>query len=141
MIAGEFDGLGQPILRAGFLIPRFGISGLIDFLVDTGASHTCLHPDDGARIQIPFDELQNPDDVIGIGGTGSYYSETATVLLYDAERSHRFEVTLSIAKPQPPTRDNPNPVVNEIPSLLGRDVLNRLRIDYHHPANRLHFYP
>ena len=141
MIVGEFDDWGQPILRARLLIPRLRISGPVNFLIDTGASKTCLHPYAGRRIQIPFDELLDPQDAVGIGGTGSYYSEAAAVLLYDGELSHRFDVSLLIAKPEPPTRSNPNPVVNGLPSLLGRDVLNRLRIDYDYPAGCLHFFP
>ena len=141
MIAGQFDAWGRPILRARLLIPRLGVSGHVNFLVDTGASNTSLHPSAGRRVQIPFDELRDQSDRIGIGGSLSYCHESASVLLRDGERDHIFDITLSIARPQTPTSSNPRPVVNLLPSLLGRDVLNRLRIDYDYPAGRLRFFP
>ena len=141
MIVGRFDDWGRPILPARLLIPRFGIRGRVTFLVDTGATETCLHPHAGRRIQIPFDELRAPQSSIGIGGSQPYYQEPAVVILTDSDGEHRFAIILSIAKPKPITPTNPDPIINRIPSLLGRDVLNRLRIDYYHPAARLHFYP
>ena len=140
MIAGRFDDHGWPILRARLLIPRLGINGHVNFLVDTGTSGTCLHPHAGRRVQIPFDELRTPMDRVGIGGSLPYYHEPASVLLHDGEREHAFDITLSIASPQLPTPSNPRPVVNRLPSLLGRDVLNRLRMDYDYPAGRLHLF-
>ena len=141
MIDGRFDDWGRPILSARLLIPRFDISRLVNFLADTGAVNTCLHPNDGRNMPIPFDELHNPSSAIGIGGRQAYYHEPALVVLTDSDGEHRFPITLSIAKPQPITPSNPRPIINRIPSLLGRDVLNRLRIDYNHPAGILHFYP
>ena len=141
MIIGQFDDWGGPILRAGLLIPRFGISRQVNFLVDTGAINTCLHPNDGQYIHIPFDELRAPQSSIGIGGSQPYYQEPAVIILTDSDGEHRFPIILSIAKPQSITPSDPDPIINRIPSLLGRDVLNRLRIDYHYPAARLHFYP
>ena len=141
MIDGRFDDWGRPILRARLLIPRFDISRLVNFLADTGAVNTCLHPNDGRHIQIPFDELRDPHSAIGIGGSQPYYREPALVILTDSGGECKFLITLSIARPQLPTPSNPRPVVNLLPSLLGRDVLNRLRIDYDHPGGRLRFFP
>ena len=141
MIAGRFDDWGRPILRARLLIPRFDIRGQVNFLVDTGAHQTCLHPHAGRHIQIPFDELRAPHSAIGIGGSQPYYQEPAAVILTDSDGECRFHITLSIARPQLPNSSDPDPIINRIPSLLGRDVLNRLRIDYDYPAARLRFFP
>lgn len=141
MIAGRFDAYGEPFFRARLVIPRLGIDREIDFLVDTGADCTCLHPADGIRIQLPFGELGTRSLFAGVGGSYPYYQEIAFIVFAGGERNYAFDITLSIARPQPPTPSNPRPVVNLLPSLLGRDVLNRLRIDYDYPAGRLRFFP
>ena len=141
MIVGRFDAGGRPILRARLRVPRFNVDDGVNFLVDTGADNTCLHPRDAARIGFPFAELRDSFDMAGVGGSQSYYREPALVILNDSDGDRTFDITLSIASPQLPTPSNPRPVVNLLPSLLGRDVLNRLRIDYDYPAARLRFFP
>lgn len=140
MIAGRFGTHGEPFSRARLVIPRLGIDQEIDFLVDTGADDTCLHPADGIRIQFPFQELDMPSLSAGVGGSYPYYREIAFIVLADSDGNHAFDITLAIARPQLPTPSNPRPVVNRLPSLLGRDVLNRLRMDYDHPAGRLQLF-
>ena len=141
MIIGRFDARGRPILRARLRVPRFNVDDEVNFLVDTGAVNTCLHPLDAEFIGFPFDELHDPFTMVGVGGSQSYYRELAQVIVNDSNGDRTFDITLSIAKPQTPTPSNPRPVVNLIPSLLGRDVLNRLRIDYDYPAGRLRCFP
>lgn len=141
MIIGRFDARGRPILRARLLVARFAVDDEVNFLVDTGARSTCLHSRDAEFIGFPFDELRDPFSIAGVGGSQSYYREPALVVVNDSGVDRTFDITLSIARPQPPTASNPRPVVNLLPSLLGRDVLNRLRIDYDHPGGRLRFFP
>ena len=140
MIAGGFDARERPILRARLLVPRFGIDDEVSFMVDTGAVSTCLHPFDAELIGFPFDELIAPFDMVGVGGNSRYYREPALLLLAGTLGDLTFDLTISIAKPQSPSTSNPRPVVNRLPSLLGRDVLNRLRMDYDFPAGRLEFF-
>ena len=141
MIVGRFDAGGRPILRARLRVPRFNVDDEVNFLVDTGSVNTCLHPRDAERIGFRFDELRDPFSIAGVGGRQSYYREPALVVVNDSGVDRTFDITLYIARPQPPTASNPRPVVNLLPSLLGRDVLNRLRIDYDHPGGRLRFFP
>lgn len=140
MTAGWFDAQERPRVRARLLIPRFGVSGRIDFLVDTGATVTTLHPDDGRRIGCPFDELRDQRNMGGVGGSNQYFQEPAVVVLYGRASTHTFEIEMLVSKPQPPSASNPSPVVNRLPSLLGRDVLNRMRMDYDFPTGRLHLF-
>ena len=140
MIAGGFDARGRPILRTRLLVPRFGIDDAVNFLVDTGAAGTSLHPFDAGLVGLPFDELREPFDLVGVGGRSAYYREPALIALAGSRGDHIFSITLTIAKPEPPSASNPRPVVNRLPSLLGRDVLNRMRMDYDFPAQRLRFY-
>ena len=46
MIVGRFE-CGRPFLRGDVLVPRFEVQAGVNFLVDTGADVTCLHPKNG----------------------------------------------------------------------------------------------
>ena len=78
-----------------------------------------------------------------MGGSYPYYREYAFVVFSesDSNRVRAFDIILAVARPEIPTPSNPRPVVNRLPSLLGRDVLNRLRMDYDFPAGRLQLFP
>ncbi len=141
MIVGWFDARERPRVRARLIIPRLGVSGRIDFLVDTGATVTSLHPDDGRRIGCPFDELRDPRNMVGVGGSNQYFREPAIVVLYRGSGVRTLDIELLVSKPQPTSVSDPRPVVNRLPSLLGRDVLNRMRMDYDFPAGRLQLFP
>lgn len=137
MIRGYFDRSGRPIVSCTVRLPQLGFAGNVDFLVDTGASVTCLHPRDGLRLGLPFDELAG--DPVNIGGTTGeypYFPQPAELNFADSGRVHGMPVELRIAKP---AEDSSHRIVR-IPSLLGRDVLNRWRMDYDPRNNNLDFH-
>ena len=132
MIDGHFEEDGHAYLWAYIYMPRFGIEGRVKFLIDTGADVTTLHPDDADDLGCPFDELENPVEVGGIGGGQIYYDEPAIVLFYGTDRIYGFEVNISVGKPSEET--------DALESLLGVDILNRMRMDYDFRRRRLRFY-
>ncbi len=85
MIRGEFGPAGQPVVEGYLTLPRFGIGRNITFLVDTGASATCLHPRDGTLAAIPFDQLGNPVTSNGVGGPATYFRERAVLEFVDGD--------------------------------------------------------
>ena len=129
MIAGYFDAEGQLYPRCRLHLPRFKAVEEVDFLVDTGSDTTILHPEDGFKLRFPFDELSNPVEAISAGGQHTYYDEPAVVSLYDGDIRYDYRISLYVGKPHPVT-DGPD-------SLLGRDVLNLLRMDYNFPERLL----
>ena len=94
MIDGFFRLDGHAYLEGYVYMPRFGTGGFVDFLVDTGADATTLHPDAGRSLNCPFDELEKPVEVRGIGGEQIYYDEPAVILFYGTDRIYRFTVVL-----------------------------------------------
>ncbi len=131
MIIGQFDERGRPFIEGRLLIPRLGLAGRVNFLVDTGASGMLLHPRDASDMDLPFGKLVNPVQRVGIGGAHTYYTESASILFLDSNEWRRFDVDLNIAPP--------NPDADRLPSLMGREVLNQMRMDYDFPARRLEF--
>lgn len=132
MISGYFAEDGEPYVRCRVHLPRFSLVEEIDFLVDTGSDTTILHPEAGVRLGCPFDELSNPLNVTGAGGSHTYYAEPAVVSFYDGEARHDFRIDLHIGKP--------NPITDGLDSLLGRDVLNELEMEYAPRLRHLHLY-
>ena len=130
MIVGYFTSDGLPWVDCDLLLPRFGLKAPVTFLVDTGSDTTILHPADGRTLRCPFDLLENPAEFTGVGGTLHYYFEPAVLSFDDSDGgTWEFEIDISIAKP--------DPVTNDLDSLLGRDLLNQVRMEYDFRRSRL----
>ncbi len=84
MIRGRFDRNGAAFLKSAIYVPLLG-GGLVDFLVDTGASHTALHPADAANLGIDLNSLTYGDSSQGIGGSARYSTHFGVVLLSDTD--------------------------------------------------------
>ena len=137
MIRGEFGSAGQPVVEGFLTLPRFGITRNITFLVDTGAHATCIHPRDGVPAAIPFDRLENPVTSDGVGGSATSFRERAVLEFVDgdARAIRRYEVDVLIAKPAV----DPTHSINRLPSLLGRDIIDRWRMVYDRTEGVLEF--
>ena len=109
MISGSFNQARQPIVGSRLVAPRLGVDDWVDWLVDTGAESTCLHPADGDYIGFPYDELVVALDSEGVGGRRPYYREYAFVVFYESDGSgaYAFDVILAIARPEQPISGAP----------------------------------
>ena len=116
MIESYIETRDAPYVSGRVIIPRFGIERQIDFLLDTGADSTCLHPYDAQRIGVPFELLRDEAYSGGVGGRASYYREQALLTFRDGSVSRVYDIRLLIAKP---TTSN-----LRLPSLLGRNIIN-----------------
>ena len=128
MIVGEFDVRGRPFIWGRLIIPRFFVNRRVSFLMDTGAERTCLHFGDVDRARIPVDRLGGVLQSRGIGGISSYSAEPALLSLDDQSYTRVYRAELLIA-----TQDESS---GALPSLLGRDVINRWNVNYD-PANAI----
>ena len=132
MLRREFAvGTGRPEIDAKLWIPRFNLRTTISFCVDTGSGYTMLMVRDAFRIGIDYSELADETDLATVGGATSVFLEPVEISLTDLDMrtGYAYRVMLAIASPSPETA--------RLPSLLGRDVINRWRIDYHPTAGQL----
>ena len=136
MVNGWFSFTGHPFVRVRVIIPRLGIRRTVEFLVDTGADHTCVNHRDAVNMDLFPDVLRENEmtHATGIGGSSRYFVEDARLefLDTDEERPREYPVSLRIAD----LSDTPMP----IPSLLGRDILNLHRMVYSPTERRLELH-
>ena len=131
-LLGRFgDTSGRPYLEARIVFPGLGVAGHISFLVDTGADRTIIHPIDGARIGVDYGKLVWSASAVGVGGrTVKQAPERALVVFSQPDKAlYVYELDVLIV-PQ----DNVATSMR-IPSLLGRDILDRWEMRYA-PTNK-----
>lgn len=113
--------LPAPHVQAVVRLPRIGIEGTIDFLIDTGADITCLHPGDVTKLEVPYRRMRRSTIVSpsGVGGSFNYYRELGELFFRDQDGSIRVFVSLVHICQKTRSR-----AIQGLPSLLGRDLLN-----------------
>ena len=115
------------------LIPRFGIDAKVSFLVDTGADTSLIAPADAKQMAIDYSRLAAPVESLGIGGKALSHPVEGSLVFTDPGRFHYLYHLASIDVAVP------DPEIDEMPSLLGRDVLDRWRMAYDPVKNELSF--
>ena len=134
MLRGRFGHANKrPYIQGRLFIPRLEIWSDVSFLVDTGADKTSLLPADGSRMGLSYDQLmKSPIPSVGIGGISRSYTEESIVLFNEPGKAlYTYEIAIEIV--------GPDDHIMDIPSLLGRDILNRWRMDYSPTTDELTF--
>lgn len=104
----------------------------ISFCVDTGADKSLLLPDDGMLMGLDYSRLTGDNETVGLGGISHNFVESALITFAEAGRYlYIYETELDIAAPVPELMG--------VPSVLGRDILNRWRMNYNPTKGRLTF--
>jgi len=133
MLRGRFDDTsGRPYIEGRLILPNLNICGDISFLVDTGSDVTRLHPIDGIRLHIDYDQLSGDAESVGTSGVSHDFIEPAVVVFSEPKRFlYVYNITLRIA---------PYDIeILDLPSLLGRNILDRWRMTYNPPKKSLLF--
>lgn len=101
-------------------------------MVDTGADESLLGVQDANRLGVTHGALAAGIPSRGLGGVTQNLEEPALLVFLATDGMlHVYQTALDVA--------SPGSDVNGLPSLLGRDVLDRWRMDYYPTADRLEF--
>ena len=122
--------LSAPYAEVRVELPRLGTFDKIEFLIDTGSDVTCLHPSDAGKLGLSLDRIRPGDSVgfTGVGGSLEYRQEDAILYFADQDGSVlRFFCDIHFSL---------HPATERLPSLLGRDFLNRCSLLADYPENR-----
>ena len=119
-------------MEGHLVIPRLKMRRDVSFIVDTGADSTLLMPLDVESMGVDYSRLEAKTMSVGIGGVSENFLEPALLAFREGRRYlHVYSLELEICKPSPD--------IMEIPSLLGRDILNRWRMIFDPSNDRLTF--
>lgn len=144
MIVGQFLHNGshvEPRVLASIRLVGISTSWSgVDFLVDTGAGRTCLHPTDALRAGVDPVALTSPDrwqDTVtfqGVGGLVQYFVTPVRYAFRHHDGTTQFvDDSICVA---------PWSALNQaLPSLLGWDVLNRFGLLADWSSGRLELHP
>ncbi len=107
-------------VQAFVVFPRLQLSATVDFLIDTGADNTCLHPSDIVKLSIDYRKLKRVFSSSGRETGGEIQG-----CVFDIHICHR-------------TASN---AIQGLPSLLGRDFLNLCAVQMDKSRNRVTLEP
>ena len=141
-IQGYFDpddpSRPAPYVEGLIYFPGLGVGGKLHFLVDTGSDRTCLNGDDVRDLGIDYQALaaRQISYSRGVGGSTGYYREPALLMFRDASGADRFcQLIVGICE------ETNDPFLRRIPSLLGRDFLNRCDVRLNSSLNLVSLEP
>ena len=92
-------------------------------------------PTDSRKLTVNFNQLRNPKSSHTVGGPARGFMEQAVLGFLDRTSNEIYGYNVEIQVFEP-TRDNAT-----LPSLLGRDVLNRWRVIIDFPRKRFKSTP
>lgn len=117
-----------PAVQAYWYIPRLDHGEWVEFLIDTGASATCLN----GIYALDLQRHMRPSTLspsTGIGGSSNYFHEQAMIVFRD-DRNDLLSRTITIGIQHIQRRHLRDPAILYCPCLLGRDILNRCAFVY-----------
>ncbi|MDO8876327.1 MAG: hypothetical protein Q8M24_14635 [Pseudolabrys sp.] len=132
MVIGRFETFsGRPTVDCYLDIKTIGVSGMVPFLIDTGADCTVLMPGDANSLGIDFDTLKHSQTVtsVGVGGECVDFLVPAILMVRENKVAKAYRFGLRIAMDER--------ALDGAPSLLGRDILQYWRILCDFPNKKL----
>ena len=135
-IRGFFDSKFDAPWTVGTIIKKeLDISDSVRFLIDTGASRTVISDSDAERLKIDYEKLTKLKEwMVGVGGTVDTYSVKNVKIVFISENSYHTEKLneILVLKHKVLTEQ-----IKRIPSLLGRDFLNKYSLILDRKKNKV----
>ena len=137
MIRGYFN-RSCPHVAAQLAIPCIQIQGPVIFVLDTGADETVLMPNEAIMLGVDYSKLvgQPRGETCGLGGDVEAFAVPASVIFKGGRYRYDYKIKLLIIE-----KDLDNEWTLSLPSVLGRDVLNRMRSVYDLAKNSMTMTP
>jgi len=130
-INGHF-GIGEAAYVPA-LVSREGLSiaGWVSFLIDTGASRTIILDGDARALNLAYESLQRyQPGAVGVGGVVETYIIENCTLTFSSDLGDYIEPMPVIYVLRHGRFDRR---VERLPSLLGRDIINKYNLFYGRP--------
>ncbi|MDI6655787.1 MAG: hypothetical protein QME59_07915, partial [Candidatus Hydrothermarchaeota archaeon] len=118
-------------LNVHLISESLGIDDTIEFVIDTGANKTVILDKDAVTLGINYKKLKRYErDFVGIGGSiETYVIEDATLLLKAGAEVLEIKTPVFVVKhPIDRISELEKTKILRIPSLLGRDLINRFKL-------------
>jgi hypothetical protein len=130
MIRGRFgDTSGQPYVEGRLLVKKLKICDFFSFCIDTGSDETVLLPADSGKIPLDFEKLKDKTPSCTLNGTCNLYTIPATLQFFEPDCIYSYDIELKIAPK--------NPQLMELPSIVGRNIIDRWSMNYCRSKKRL----
>jgi hypothetical protein len=133
IVKGTFDPeTWRPYCQGLLFIPKLNIKSPIDFIVDTGSDVTTLNPGDGKRIKVDYSKLSFSEPTLGVDSSHNAAMLPAIIAFTSTEGILPvYYIGLHIT---------PYSIeCEELPSLLGTDILHKWIMNWNPLENKLEF--
>lgn len=129
IIEGYFHRDKSPFIDVMIEIQEMNIKRKISFLLDTGSPITILSERDARKLKLNYNRLKQANgNIMGLGGfTETYILHNA--LFHFFSKNSSFNILLKELFVYKNIIEDEE-IINQIPSLLGRDVLHEFAVTY-----------
>jgi len=137
VIKGVFIG-GCAFIEARLVSKSLQLDEKVSFLIDTGASRTTLLDKDALWLGIRYDKLTlSKSSLTGIGGSVPCLVILDSILIFRSSKEDiNIKLPVIVAKhPLERMDTHLKTLILRLPSILGRDVINRYKLTFDFPKN------
>jgi len=123
-----------PFVVAAILLRQLNMRARLPLLMDTGASNTMILWGDVERLGIDVSKMKPEREFSGLGGLIEAKSIASTISL----RSDEGEVVEENVEVHIVTSTCPHLKLKLLPSILGRDIINKYILNYSYDAGKVY---